>query len=217
VGRGCAGEDETDEAGRPPTGTLHSPRGQGVHDCDSARQARSTVRTRGQTASRHGRRWSLLRLHTQGPCPLWRGAPRSRRQACAPGRRRQGSTRPSRRGRASVKRGGGRPRPRHDRHLCAPVVLARCHGLQEPAAATWLQSAAPGAGPRPPWSAHPKQAPAPVALCHDRRASSPAYLLYDLLSMAPRRAAPLLPPWRRPPAPSLLRAQGTIGPASLSS
>jgi hypothetical protein len=40
-GRGCAGEDETDEAGRPPTGTLHSPRGQGVHDCDSARQARS--------------------------------------------------------------------------------------------------------------------------------------------------------------------------------
>jgi hypothetical protein len=94
-------------------------------------------------------------------------------------------TRPSRRGRAPVKRGGGRPWPRHDRRLCVPAVLARRQGLQVAAAAdTWLQSAAPATGPRSPWSARPVQAPAPVALCHGRRASSP-----PSLSPAGRRAS----------------------------
>jgi hypothetical protein len=64
-----------------------------------------------------------LRRHV-GPLPL-------RPPGTRPGCRRQGSTRPSRRGRVPVKHGGGRPRPRHDRRLCAPAVLARCQGLQD--------------------------------------------------------------------------------------
>jgi hypothetical protein len=105
------------------------------------------------------------------------------------GKIRPPGTRPSRRGRASVKRGGGRPWPRHDRRLCVPTVLARCQGLQVAAAAdTWLQSVAPATGPRPPRARARCRRPC-------RWPSATADEPHPLpLSLQPAAEPPLLPP-----------------------
>jgi hypothetical protein len=80
-----------------------------------ARRRRRRLAAQGMGAAATGAGAGSARRRA-GPLPL-------RPPGTRPGCRRQGSTCPSRRGRAPVKRGGGRPRPHHDRRLCAPVVL----------------------------------------------------------------------------------------------